>query len=72
MVKSPPAKAGDVRDESSIPRSRRAPQVGNSTPLQYSCLENSMGREDWQATAREATKRCTCLSTADWITESSF
>ena len=23
---------------------------GNGTPLQYSCLENSMGRVAWQAT----------------------
>ena len=25
---------------------------GNGKPLQYSCLENSMDREAWQATAR--------------------
>ena len=32
------------RDVGSIPRSGRSPGVGNSNPLQYSCLENSMGR----------------------------
>ena len=28
----------------SIPGSGRAPGEGNGSPLQYSCLENSMGR----------------------------
>ena len=26
--------------------------IGNGNPLQYSCLENSMDRGAWQATAR--------------------
>ena len=39
--------AGDV---GSIPGSGRSPGEGNSYPLQYSCLENSMGRGAWQAT----------------------
>ena len=56
MVKNPPANAGDLRDKSSIPKSRRARKVGSGTPLQYSCLENPMGREDQQAIARGATK----------------
>ena len=38
-VKIPPAHAEDARDTRSIPG------VGNSNPLQYSCLENSMGEE---------------------------
>ena len=42
MVKNPPANA---RDAGSIPGSRRFPRVGNDSPLQYSCLENSMDRE---------------------------
>ena len=33
--------AGDL---GSIPWSRRFPGEGNSNPLQYSCLENSMDR----------------------------
>ena len=41
---------------SSIPGSERYPGIGNGTPLQYSCLENSMGREAWQATVHGATK----------------
>ena len=37
-------------DLGSIPGSGRPPGVGNGNPLQYSCLENSMDREAWQAT----------------------
>ena len=29
---------------------------GNGNPLQYSCLENSMDREAWQATVHGVTK----------------
>ena len=28
----------------------RSPKEGNGNPLQYSCLENPMDREAWQAT----------------------
>ena len=41
MVKNLPANAGDV---GLIPGSRRSPGEGNSNPLRYSCLENSMDR----------------------------
>ena len=37
-----------------IPGLGRSPGVGNGTPLQYSCLENSMGRGPWQATVHGA------------------
>jgi len=40
--------AGNVRDADSIPGSGRSPGVGNGTPLQYSRLEDSMGRGAWQ------------------------
>jgi len=50
MVKNPPANAGDARDVGSIPRSGRSPGVENSNPLQYYCLENSMGRGAWRTT----------------------
>ena len=33
-----------------IPGSGRSPGEGNGNPLQYSCLENSMGRGAWWAT----------------------
>ena len=45
MVKNPQANAGDVRDVGSIPGLGRSPGGRNGTPLQYSCLENSMDRE---------------------------
>ena len=44
MVKNPPANAGDIREEGSIPGSGRSPGGGHDNPLQYSCLENSMDR----------------------------
>ena len=49
MVKNLPANAGDPRDMGSIPGLGRSPGVANGNPLQYSCLENSMDREAWQA-----------------------
>ena len=45
-VKNPPADAGDA---GLIPGWERSPGEGNSYPLQYSCLENSMDRGAWQA-----------------------
>ena len=49
MVKNPPANEGDTGDTDLIPESGRSPGVANGNPLQYSCLENSMDREAWQA-----------------------
>ena len=45
-----PANAGDMRDVGSIPGWGRSLGEGNSNPLQYSCLKNSMDREVWWAT----------------------
>ena len=50
VVKSLPVQAGDTGDAGSIPGLGRSPGVGNGNPLQYSCLENSVDRGDWQAT----------------------
>ena len=47
---------------SSIPGSGRSPREGNGNPLQYSCLENSMDRGTWWATAHGVTKSRTQLS----------
>ena len=44
MVKNLPTKAGDA---DSISGSRRCPGRGNDNPLQYYCLENSMGGGAW-------------------------
>ena len=57
VVKKPPANAGDIRDAGLIPGLGRSPGEGNSNPLQYSCLENSMDRrEAWRATVRGVAK----------------
>ena len=56
MVKNLPANAGDPRDMGSIPGLGRSPGVANGNPLQYSCLENSMDREAWQAIDHGVTK----------------
>ena len=53
MVKNPPANAGDIRDTGLIPGAGRSPGEGNSSPCQYSCLENPMEREAWQATVHK-------------------
>ena len=50
LVKNPSGNSGDPRDSGPIPELGRSPGVGNGTLLQYSCLENSMGRGAWQAT----------------------
>ena len=48
--------AGDV---GSVLGLGRSPGKGNGYPLQYSCLENSVDRGAWQATARGVAKRRT-------------
>ena len=42
-----------------IPGLGRSPGEGNGTPLQYSCLENSMERGAWLATVQGVTKSWT-------------
>ena len=41
--------ACNAGDPGLIPASEKYPGEGNSNPLQYSCLENPMNREAWQA-----------------------
>ena len=62
VVKNPPASAGDVRDASSIPGSERSPGGGHGNPLQYSCLENPMGRGAWRAIVHRVAESRTWLS----------
>jgi len=50
--------AGDL---GSIPGLGRFPGEGTGSPLQYSCLGNSMYREAWQATVHGVTKSWTQL-----------
>ena len=44
VVENPATNAGVAGDMGSIPGSGGAPGGGNDTPLQYSCLENSMDK----------------------------
>ena len=53
LVKNLPAYAGDL---GSIPGLGRSPGEGNGNSLQYSCLENPMGRGTWQATVHRITR----------------
>ena len=59
MVKNLPARA---RDAGSLPGSGRSPGVGNGNPLQYSCLENPMGRGAWWTTVHGVAKSQSQLS----------
>ena len=62
MLKNPPANVGDIREVGSVAGWGRATGVEKGTPHQYSCLENSIDRGDWQATAHGITKSWTRLS----------
>ena len=42
--------SANVEDTGLTPDPGRSPRDGNGNPLQYSCLENPMDREGWQAT----------------------
>ena len=48
--------ACNVEDLDSTPGFGRSPGEGNSYPQQYSGLENSMDRGDWQATVHGGDK----------------
>ena len=54
--------AGDSGDLASIPGSGRSPGGGHGNPLQYSCLENPMDREGWQATVHGVAESWTWLT----------
>ena len=56
VVKNPPANAEGAGEVGSIPGSGRPPGVGNGNPLQYSCLENPLGRGAWWATVHGVAK----------------
>ena len=61
VVKNPPANAGDIRDTGSIPWLGRSLRRGQSNPLQCSCLENPIDREDWRVTIQRIAKSQTQL-----------
>ena len=49
MSKESTRNEGDTGDSGSIPGLGRPPEEGNGSPLQYSCLENSVDRGAWWA-----------------------
>ena len=59
VVKNPPTNAGDVSNAGLNPGSARSLGGGHGNPLNYSCLENLMDREAWQATVHRGTKSWT-------------
>ena len=59
--KESPCNVGAAGDSGSIPGSGRSPGEGNGNPLMYSCLENLMDREAWQATVHRVAQSWTQL-----------
>ena len=57
LKKDWPANAGDAGDSGSIPVLGSSPGEGNSNPLQYSFLGNSMDRGAWWAAIHGVRKR---------------
>ena len=49
LVKDLPANAGDIKDMGLIPWFGRFPGGRHGNPFPYSCLENPMDKEAWQA-----------------------
>ena len=52
----------EAGDTGLIPRSGRSPPEEPGNPLRYSCLDNSMDSDTWQATVHELAKSRTGLS----------
>ena len=59
VVKKLPGSAGDARDTGLIPGSGRSLGLGNGILLQYSRLENYMGKGPWWATVHGVAKSWT-------------
>ena len=49
VVQNLPAKAEDIREAGLIPGLGRSPRGGDGNSVEYSCLENSLGRGTWWA-----------------------
>ena len=61
VVKDPPASAGEIRDEGSIPESGRPSGGQHDNPLQCSCLENPRDGGAWWAAVYGVTQNRTRL-----------
>ena len=60
---------GDTRDVGSIPGLGKSPRRGNGNPLQYSCLENPMGKRNLVGYSPWGCKES---DTTEWLSISSF
>ena len=67
VVKNQSANVGDIREVGSVPGLGRSPGGGHSNPLQYSCLENPMGRGARWGTVHGVTKSRTWLSDFNFL-----
>jgi len=56
VVRNLPANTEETGDWGSVPGSGRSPGIGDSSPLQYCCLENPLDRGAWWATVRGVAK----------------
>ena len=72
VVKNPPDSAGDVRDAGLIPGLGRCPGERQGNALQYSCLENSMDREEPVGLPSMGSQRVGHNSTKQKFTMSAF
>ena len=61
VVKNLSAKAGDLKDTSSVPGSERSLGGRHGNPHKYSCLENLMDRGNWWTIVHRVTKSLTGL-----------
>ena len=61
VVKNQPANVGDIRDAGLISGLGSSPGGGYGNPLQYSCLENPIDREAWQAAVHRVAQSWTQL-----------
>ena len=59
VVKNLPANVGDIKDAGLIPGLGSYPGGGHGNPFLYSCLENPMDRETWQAAVHRVTQSWT-------------
>ena len=72
VIKNLPVSVWEARDLGLISWTGRSPGEGNGNPLWYSCLENSMDREAWQAVVYGITKSRTQLSMRAPLATTSF
>ena len=63
----PHPRQGDARDVDLSPGSERSPGGGHGNPVQYSCLENPVGKRAWQVIVHGVIKSQTQLRTQEEV-----